>query len=110
MTQFASRDTPIEQPMGFGSVALPGTTVFLSSLVAIPHGANSAIIQGDQDTPFGYRMDATVGAAPADTLTASRVYLSNRSEINDIVVVDNGGAANLVVQFFTGRTGPAHRW
>lgn len=105
MNQFASRNTPVVGAPGFESTALPATTELLSALVAVPNEANAATLQGEGNASFGYRLDGAEGEAAADTLTANQVYLSNREEIAACCVVANGGATNLVVQWYTGRAG-----
>ena len=105
MSQFASRNTPILSPDGFQEAALPGTTELVTDLVNVPPEANAARIQGLGRASIGYRQDATVGAGAAQALTANEVYLSNRQQISQCVVVANGGAASFTIQFYTGRTG-----
>lgn len=105
MSQFASRNTPLPAPEGFQSAALPGTAVLLSALVNVPPLANSAVVQGLNDGVFGFRQDGTEGPGPGDCFAGNEVYLANRSQIAQCVLVNNGGAPSFTVQFFTGRSG-----
>lgn len=106
---FASRNTPLGPSLGFQIVALPATTELLTGLITLPHGCNACWLQGQGDTSFGFRIDGSEGKAASDTQSANTLPLSNRNEIDALVVCANGGAAELVVQFFTGRVGPAYR-
>lgn len=105
MSQFASRNTPLPGPDGFQSAPLPGTTQLLGDLVTIPPAANSALIQGLALGVFGFRQDGSTGEGPSDAMAASEVYLANREQITQCVVVNNGGAPSFTVQFYTGRSG-----
>jgi hypothetical protein len=98
-----TRNTPIVEPDGFATAPLAGSTELLSNVVTIPRNANAAWVEGAALGTFGYRLDGAEGET--DVLTANRVYLSNRQQLNDCVVCSTGGAATIVVQFVTGRTG-----
>lgn len=108
MSQFDSRDTPIV--VGGAQFGFPGVlTDLLSNLVAVPDQANSALVQGELNNTFLYRLDGTTGVGSIECLTATKVYLSNRAQIEQMVVADSGTTGALVVQFYSGRTGPAYR-
>lgn len=109
MSLFDSRNTPITGAPGFAQAALPATTQLLSDLVAIPDNANAAVVQGLNRTTFGYRLDAEVGESASATISTETLQLTNREMIMRCVVANNGGGSDLVVQFSTGRTGPAFR-
>lgn len=97
--------------MGAGSTqsaALDGLTVPLSDLVSVPPGANSAWVQGVGDQAFGFRLDGEAGHGSSDCFLATEKYCSNRAMIDSMVVCAYD-ASDIVVQFFTGRTGPAYR-
>lgn len=106
---FSSRNTPQGTSLGFQTVVLPGTTDLLTNLITLPLNCNACWLQGEGNTSFGFRIDGSVGELATDTQSAVTLPLSNRNEIDALVVCSNGGAANLVVQFFTGRVGPAYR-
>ncbi len=109
MSQFDSRNTPVLGSPGAEVTALPGTTELLSTLVTVPASANAALVQGVGDLKFAFRLDGTEGEVSSDCLTATTHYLSNREMIANMVVCANGGATDIVVQWYTGRNGPAYR-
>ena len=103
---YLPRYTPIEAPKGVQLAALPGTTTLLSTLVAIPVEAVQCRVQGNGQTLFAYRIDGAEGEAASDCLTADTITLSNRTELQQLVLADAGGATDVVVQFFKGTVGP----
>jgi hypothetical protein len=109
MSQFDSRNTPVPGELT-GEAGLGGSTVLLSNLLTIPPTANAALIQGVGNLPFAFRLDGTEGAFENQCLQATEYYASNRSALEGLVVASvSGGAGDIVVQFYTGRTGPAFR-
>lgn len=109
MSEFDSRNTPVVGSPGAEVAELPGTTELLSSLVTVPATANAALVQGVGDLKFAFRLDGTEGESSNECLSATTHYLSNREIIANMVVCANGGATDIVVQWYTGRTGPAYR-
>lgn len=104
MTQFAARYTPIPGPEGFQSAALSGVTQLLSALLDIPFGTVCARIQGEGDAAFGYRLDGTTGSTEVQAVAT--LQLTNRAQLDELVVCSVGEAATVTVQFFQGSVGP----
>lgn len=109
MSQFDSRNTPVPGEMT-GEATLPPTTQLLVNIMAIPPTANAALIQGVGNLPFAFRLDGAEGASASQCLQATEYYASNRAMLEGLNVASvSGGAGDIVVQFYTGRTGPAFR-
>lgn len=105
MSVFSPRLDPIVAPDGTQQAALPPATLLLRDLVFVPPGANAARIQGIGRTSFAYRMDGLDGLPPTECLVANQVEARNRQQLESIVVASNGGATEVIVQFFTGSAG-----
>ncbi len=96
-----ARNTPILGPLGCQEVVTPGTPTLLSDLVAIPHDAYSAWVQGVGGDMLFSLNASTAGAAG---LSAQDLRLSTPAAIRRCVI-KAGTATGIVVQFYTGNSG-----